>query len=117
MWTALRLWISSFTRRDRFEDELTAQLEFHVAARAEQWEREPLRLLRSDRPAINRRKIGWITGDTVRWIDILPKDLRGDRDTAADKNRAHLDRGNSKGRGILLACCRAQRLPNAKERE
>ena len=38
MSTRLRLWVTSLIRRDRFEDELADELEFHLQARAEEWQ-------------------------------------------------------------------------------
>ncbi len=80
--TRLRLWLSSFVRRRRFEDDLADELAFHIDAQAAQWEREGLTTAEARRRV--RLEFGNIEKikDEVRdvrvgvWVEELGQDLR-----------------------------------------
>ncbi len=82
MWKRLRLWVTGVVRRSRFEDELAAELEFHIRARADQWEREGL----APAEATRRARIEFGSVEKVKeqvrdvrlgaWVEHVVQDLR-----------------------------------------
>ena len=80
--TRIRLWLTSFVQRHRFEDNLADELAFHIDARAAQWEKEGLTTAEARRRA--RLEFGSVEKfkDEVRdvrvgaWVEELGQDLR-----------------------------------------
>jgi predicted permease len=90
MWARLRSFVGGLTRRGRVEHDLAEELEFHVQARAEHWERQGLSAAEAARKA--RLEFGAMEGYKERCRQArglrLIDELRGDLGYALRQMRA-----------------------------
>jgi len=82
MWARLRSWIPRLRSRGRLERDLISEIDFHLAARTEEWIRrgltrdEAARRARVEFGGVERYKEDWREAHGLRLLDELRSDLR-----------------------------------------